>query len=358
MSVAPLHEFMSENREELHAMCVRKTRALSPERSVAELHDDFGLIIDEIVRALQRAAGLPVSSPLPGDSEVARRHGGERQQAGFSLAKISLDIGAISDSVGELGAARGLSFAASEYQVFNQCIDTAIASALEQFWSQSQEQREHDVTERVGFLAHELRNALSSARLALDVLKAGEVGVNSRTGDVLDRSLRRMDHLIAQTLMSVQLRAGFEPKPRRLNLAQFLRERQEEAAPERGIRLVIEADDALEVDADERLLVTALSNFVQNALKFTHAGGTVTLRGRPDGADVSIEVEDECGGLPPGKEEELFEPYVQRGPDRRGIGLGLSIAREAIERLGGEVLVRNRPGKGCVFGVRLRAPNA
>jgi signal transduction histidine kinase len=356
MSISSLHEFMSNNREELHAMCVRKVRALSPGRSSEELPNDFGLIIDEIVRALQRDAGLPVSSPLPGNSEAARRHGSGRQHDGVDLAKVSLDFGAISDSMGELAAARGLSFTAREYHVFNQCLDAAIASALEQFWNESLEQRENHVTERLGFIAHELRNAVSSARLALDVLRAGEVGVNSRTGQVLDRSLRRLDHLVAQTLMSVQLRAGLEPKPRRIDVAKFLRERQEEAVVERGIQIAIDADDALEVDADDWLLLSAVSNFVQNAVKFTRTDGTVVLRGRREGAEVSIEVEDECGGLPPGKQEELFEPYVQRGPDRRGLGLGLCIAREAVERLGAEVLVRDLPGKGCVFGVRLHLP--
>src|SRR5690606_17930697 len=130
----------------------------------------------------------------------------------------------------------------------------------------------------------------------------------------------------------------------------------EEAVLERGIRILVEADDALEIEADERLLVSALSNFVQNAVKFTRADGVVRIRGWRDGSAIALEVEDECGGLPSGTQAELFEPYVQRGVDRRGVGLGLAIAREAIERLGAEVLVRDLPGKGCAFGVRLPAP--
>lgn len=163
-------------------MCVQKTQATPSQGAAEEPSSDYGLVIDEIVRALQREAGLPVSSPLPGNSQAARKHGEERQRAGVDVAKVALDLGAISDSVGDLAAARGLNFAAHEYHVFNQCIDTAIASALEQFWSQTLKQRESEVTERRGFLAHELCNALSSARLALNVLKGGAGGVNSRTG--------------------------------------------------------------------------------------------------------------------------------------------------------------------------------
>jgi signal transduction histidine kinase len=118
----------------------------------------------------------------------------------------------------------------------------------------------------------------------------------------------------------------------------------------------MDAENTLEINADERLLVSAVSNLLQNALKFTRPGGQVILRGRTEEGTVVIEVEDECGGLPPGKHEELFTPYVQRHSQRRGLGLGLAITREAVEAHGGEVSVRNLPGKGCVFAVKLRNP--
>lgn len=124
--------------------------------------------------------------------------------------------------------------------------------------------------------------------------------------------------------------------------------------PQRALSIRVEADESLMIDADEQLLLSAMSNLVQNALKFTRTGGSIVLRSRLEGSHALLEVEDECGGLPPGKQEELFQPYVQRGADRRG--LGLAITRQAIELQGGEVYVRNLPGKGCVFGIRLRAP--
>jgi signal transduction histidine kinase len=68
---------------------------------------------------------------------------------------------------------------------------------------------------------------------------------------------------------------------------------------------------------------------------------------------VLIEVEDECGGLPPGKAEELFLQFEQRGVDRTGLGLGLSISRRSVEADGGEIHVRDLPGVGCVFAIDL-----
>jgi hypothetical protein len=66
-----------------------------------------------------------------------------------------------------------------------------------------------------------------------------------------------------------------------------------------------------------------------------------------------IEVKDECGGLPPGKADELFRRFEQRGRDRTGLGLGLLIARKSVEADGGEIHVRDMPGIGCVFTIDL-----
>jgi signal transduction histidine kinase len=284
--------------------------------------------------------------------------GAERQHRGYAIDKLALDVGSISDSVGELGKRHGLSFSAREYQVFNQCIDNAVSSAVDRFWSEAMEQYEHDSAKRIGFLAHELRNALAGAKASFWILKRGELGLDSKTGETLARSLGRLENLINQTLLTVRLQAGVTAEPRRMQLARLLREVEETAVRERNVRLKVEVDDALELDADERLLVSAASNLLQNAFKFTHEGGEVILRGRREGDFVLIEVEDECGGLPPGRAEELFQPYVQRAENRRGMGLGLAITREAVEAHHGELLVRNLPGKGCVFALKLRAPRA
>jgi hypothetical protein len=68
---------------------------------------------------------------------------------------------------------------------------------------------------------------------------------------------------------------------------------------------------------------------------------------------VLIEVEDECGGLPEGKVESMFQSFEQLDQDRTGLGLGLSISRRAIEACGGTLTVRDVPGIGCVFTIDL-----
>src|SRR5688500_1112709 len=103
-------------------------------------------------------------------------------------------------------------------------------------------------------------------------------------------------------------------------------------ARERGVRLmVLPADYEIVVNTDRPLVASALSNLLQNAYKFTRSGGQVYLRTRMDGGRVLIEVEDECGGLPAGKAEELFRPFEQRSKDKSGLGLGLAISLRGVK---------------------------
>ena len=96
-----------------------------------------------------------------------------------------------------------------------------------------------------------------------------------------------------------------------------------------------------------------MRNLLQNAFKFTHPHTEVTLNAYELGEHVLIEVEDHCGGLPPGSAEDMFSPFAQRGNDRSGLGLGLSIARQSVEADFGTLSVRDVPGTGCVFTISL-----
>jgi signal transduction histidine kinase len=99
---------------------------------------------------------------------------------------------------------------------------------------------------------------------------------------------------------------------------------------------------------------TALFNLLQNAFKYSTPHGHVTVRTVCNRERVSIEVEDECGGLPEGNAELLFSAFgARRGRDRSGLGLGLAISRKAVKAIGGDIHIRNLPGKGCIFAIEL-----
>lgn len=198
-------------------------------------------------------------------------------------------------------------------------------------------------------LVGELKVALVHARDALRLLELE--GDPVRGGRAALRAhLERMDGLLARVAEIVS-RGG----PRsRLPMASVLDELQAAAMPERNVRVVLDVDETVVVRGDELLLTSALGNLVQNALKFTRTDGEVTLRCRAvEGGRVAIEVEDQCGGLPTGDVERLLEPFMQGKAHPAGIGLGLTMARRAAHVHGGELHVRNRPGRGCVFGMTL-----
>jgi signal transduction histidine kinase len=122
-------------------------------------------------------------------------------------------------------------------------------------------------------------------------------------------------------------------------------------AVEKSIRLerVVE-DDGCEVEIDSRQMLRVFSNLVGNALKFSPEGGRITLHAARHGSSVDFAVTDTGPGIPPEQLPHIFERYWQaREGDRRGVGLGLSIAKGIVEAHGGRIWAEREPGGGAVF---------
>ena len=109
----------------------------------------------------------------------------------------------------------------------------------------------------------------------------------------------------------------------------------------------------LAIEADRQVLAAVVGNLLQNAFKFTRPDTTVTLRVGARAERVSIEIQDECDGLPERSVDELFRPFEQRSADRTGLGLGLAFSRWGAAANNGRIHTRNLPGRGCVFIVDL-----
>lgn len=107
------------------------------------------------------------------------------------------------------------------------------------------------------------------------------------------------------------------------------------------------------------LLVWWTLNLVSDSLKFTPAGGRVTVRAERDGARVRISVSDTGVGIPADQLSRVVEPFfqVERGPTRRfpGVGLGLAIARDLARAMGGDVWVQDTSARGTTMAVALPA---
>jgi hypothetical protein len=236
------------------------------------------------------------------------------------------------------------------------CLDNAIAEAVTEYGRLREHSMTGGETERSGVFAHELRNRLSTAQLAFDAIASGRAPTGGSVAAIVKRSLQRMTALIDRSLVEVRLDSGLTQR-QRVHLYELLEESEVVATMEalvHGVSLsVTPVDHALDVDVDPQILAGAVANLLQNALKFSHKGGQVTLRTSVVGDRVEVAIEDECGGLPSGKAEELFGAFQQRGTDRSGLGLGLFISRKGIQASNGVIRVSDVPGHGCVFTIDL-----
>jgi signal transduction histidine kinase len=348
-----LRDFLSANR----GAVIARTRSKVAERAAPrpteeELEGGIPLFLDQLIDAL----GLfHDSSSAIGAG--ATRHGGELLRRGFTVAQVVHDYGSVCEAITELAGEVKAPISADEFRTLHRCLDDAIAHAVTEY-SRQREQSIADVeTERAGELAHELRNTLGAANMSFEMLRMGRVGVGGSTSTLLGRSLRRLSVLVDSSLAQVRLETGTR-SPERVPLREFVEEVEVGAymdANARGLTLAVApVDPGIHVEVDRALLTAAVANLLQNAFKFSRAQGLVSLKVHPtEEGRVLIEVEDECGGLPPGKAAELFRPFEQRSADRTGLGLGLSISRKSVEANGGELRVRNIPGRGCVFTIDL-----
>jgi signal transduction histidine kinase len=350
-----LFEFITSHREHI----VNRTRTRVRGRawpSISEHEIDYGvpLFLTELAETLRlETTAEPFLDDALGSS--ATRHGAELLMAGFNVSQVVHDYGDICQAITEIAIEQHAPITVEEFHTLNRCLDTAIAEAVTEHTRLAALKRSGEEVERLGQVAHELRDLLNGALLAFDALKRGAVAINGSTGAVLGRSLTSLQALVDRTLGEVRLAAG--TRPERLRVATFVNEVTATAAlhaEHRGVRLSVSSvDPALAVETDPQLLASAVMNVLHNAFKYTLPGGRVTLGVEAHAGRLLIEVQDECGGLPE-RIGDLFQPFGdRRGSDRSGLGLGLSITRQAVRASAGDISVHNMPGKGCIFTISL-----
>jgi signal transduction histidine kinase len=370
-----LHEFLTSNREELIFRCRAKVaKRNAPRPTEKELEFGIPVFLTQLTNILrsedlnsQSESARPAfvgNNDLVADDGMgksASRHGEELLGIGLTVDQVVHDYGDLCQAVTELAIERNALINNDEFHTLNRCLDNAIADAVSQFTFERDrviaDVSEQTMNERLGLIAHEFRNRLNTAMLAWNVMKTGHVGIIGSTGSVLDRSLKALQDLCDRALVDVRLTAGIPEHREQVSVAEFIKEIEVSAvidAKAVGIELMVSVvEPGSLIKVDRQILAGATANLLQNAFKFTRSRSRVLLRAFSSADRVLIEVEDECGGLPTGDTEDLFRMFEQRSADRSGLGLGLGISRRGVEANGGELRVRNLPGKGCVFTIDL-----
>ncbi len=347
--VSSLRDFIVENRSEIIARC-RALVASRPAPRATDLELEYGvpLFLDQMVEAFG-----DIKTPTSTITTTAIEHARELRQRGFTVAQVVRDYGGVCQTVTKLAAEKGASITASDFRSFNLILDDAIAGAVTEY----SRLREHEGTERLGRLSHDLRDMLHRSLLAFDALKSGSVGMTGATADVLARSLGGLKKLIDRELAEVRIEAGLH-YAETISIRELLEDLEVVSAMEaraRGMNFSTTSSvpDEVVLHGDRQAIESILGNLVQNAFKFTRPGGTIAVDTHVAGDRVVFDVRDECGGLPAGDIQELFKPFEQRGGDRGGLGLGLAICYQSARTNGGEIKVLDRPGIGCVFSLEL-----
>ena len=358
-----LYDFVNEHRVEIIARSKARIMAnVTPSPTKAELSQGVPVFMAQMEHILRRKGGvsLPNAAAAPSDeaelNASAAHHGLQLLALGFTLSQVVHSYGAVCQVITGLLDELGVAVSAREYQTLNLCLDDALAAAVTSYEAARASKVDQKEVAHLGFLAHELRNALHVAVTVTDLVASGEVGYGSRTAKLLEGAHARMRELIDRSLAEVRLRSETVARRDVVKLCDVFSDIELTAridARRRNIAVRVDVDSTLAVIADRGLLVSAVANLVHNAIKYSREKGHVLLRATRVASMVHIEVEDECGGLEQSKLDSLFEAYVQAHDDRSGMGLGLSIVRDAVKAQGGRIHARSIDGHGCVFTIEL-----
>ena len=220
-------------------------------------------------------------------------------------------------------------------------------------------------TEFLATLAHELRNPLAPIRSGLGVMRMGadNPAVIAKVRDMMERQVTHMVRLIDDLLDIARISGGkLDLKCERVELQTVLFSAVETSLPlveagQHELELHI-SDDSMPVNVDATRIGQVVSNLLNNAAKYTPAGGRISLSALRDGPDALICVNDNGVGIPAESLGGVFDMFSQvgRNLDRAqgGLGIGLSLVRRLVDMHGGSVSAHSAgPGLGCSFSVRL-----
>lgn len=203
-------------------------------------------------------------------------------------------------------------------------------------------------------VSHELRSPLARLRIALALSERADSAEREKYWPRLGQECDRLEALISEILALARLDA--EPgTPQPVNLDELLHKLQDDAhldAPQQQITLTLESGLQLNGWAD--MLQRALDNLLRNALRFNPIGQTIEVTASRDAEQLCLSVRDHGPGVTPEQLPRLGEPFFRApGQANNGHGLGLAIARRAVERHGGQLELSNHAQGGFVATLRL-----
>jgi signal transduction histidine kinase len=325
----------------------------------SELRDHIPQLLDRLAQGLEGA-----------DTSVSHRfvsengeHGVCRYHQSFNLRELLIEYTLLRAIIAEeVAGALARTLELDEMVVLNAGVDVASRRAAVKFVEYQSHQIQANAegqSKYLAFLSHDLRGALNGILLMLEVLKR-ELGASGQFASSLDdialmkRSILDTVGAMDRFLHAEKFRKGIvEVKPTRFSmypLAAELANQFSHQAAAKNVQIRIDVARCADLHTDRELLNVILQNLVGNAVKYSKHGTVLLIADSQADGVCRLRVQDEGPGIAPERIAQIFAPY-QRGEThgQGGVGLGLSIARQAAELLQGRIWVESKLGEGSTF---------
>ena len=331
--------------------------------SEPQLRDDAPKVLDCVADALESDRAKHTDELV----EVTAEHGVVRFQQNFNIRELLVEYNLLRAVViDRVTAHLGRPPTVAEQVALNAALDVMARRSVHAFvdhQSRELQAATEAQSKYLSFLSHDLRGGLNGVFLMIEVLRRELAGEPRLAGTIQDldamrRSLMETVGTMDRFLHAERFRKGkVQTRPVRIKVKPLLEEvvaHFSYQAKDKGLDLTVEAPDDCVVTSDRELLTMILQNLVSNAVKYTEHGTVSVTAGPTREGGCQISVIDQGPGIPAERMNSMFAAFTRGDTHGKpGVGLGLSIARQAAEYLGARLWAESQPGKGSAFHVML-----
>ncbi len=333
-----------------------KLMPIAKDLSIPTLNDHIPDLINELANEVAQGE---VKEAIIQTAELASiGHGLDRLKEGFNVEEVVTEYNIFRQIILEL-AERNMFLNMADIGIINRTIDTAIALAIKTFTDQKNLEIEAQRKEHLSFVAHDLRNPLTSISLATYMLKKSLLkegigaGESHKYLERINTKIEDLDDLLVQVVQEDRnlVFQDIKLKP----MAEKTLQNMQPLAELSNTVLVNHIPEELMANADAYMLNLIFQNLISNAINYTEKG-TVTVGGAKlkESAFIECWVRDTGVGIKPESLGKIFEKF-ETSSKKGGLGLGLVIVKKFVEANKGQITVGSKVGSGTTFRFTLPA---